>query len=303
VSARGWTRRGLGRLREAMAGHVERGEVPGLVFLVSRGGETQVEALGHRAIGGPPMSRDTLFRIASLTKPVAAAAAMILVEECRLRLDDPVDRLLPELADRRVLRRIDGPVEDTVPARRPLTLRDLLTLRMGLGYVMDAPGPTPIQRMLSEYRVPVGPPRPQAWPEPDEWMRRIGTLPMMHQPGERWMYDVGSDVLGVLIARAAGQSLETFLGERLFGPLGMKDTGFGAPADQVGRLATSYWTDPGTGARAVYDPAEDGEWSRPPAFPAAASGLVSTVDDYLAFGQMLLVCRDFWTSAYQAIAD
>jgi len=137
----------LGRMRDVMAGHVARGEVPGLVMLVSRRGETHAVALGMKAIGGgDPMRRDTIFRIASLTKPIAAAAALILVEECRLRLDDPVDRLLPELADRRVLRRLDGPLDDTVPARRPITLRDLLTLRMGFGFIMGPPDAYPTWR-------------------------------------------------------------------------------------------------------------------------------------------------------------
>jgi CubicO group peptidase (beta-lactamase class C family) len=129
----------LARLHGVMAGYVERGEVPGLVTLVSRHGDVQVDAIGKMAVGGEPVRRDTIFRIASLTKPVAAAAAMILVEECKVRLDEPVDRLLPELANRKVLKRLDGPLDDTIPAKRPITLRDLLTLRMGLGYVMAPP--------------------------------------------------------------------------------------------------------------------------------------------------------------------
>jgi CubicO group peptidase (beta-lactamase class C family) len=275
-------------MRDVMAAHVERGDIPGLVTLVSRRDEVHVEPIGRQADGGEPMRRDTIFRIASMTKPIAAAAAMILVEECRLRLDDPVDRLLPELAGRRVLRRIEGPVDDTVPASRPITLRDLLTFRLGFGIIMAPPDTYPIQGAMRERGVRMGPPRPQSEPAPDEWMRRLGALPLIYQPGERWMYDTGSDVLGVLIARAAGQDLETFLRERLFEPLGMKDTGFSVPAAKIGRLATSYSTNPASGAREVYDRAEGGEWSRPPAFPSAAGGLVSTVDDYLAFGRMLL---------------
>ena len=271
----------LGRMRDVMARHVEHGGVPGLVTLVSRRGETHVEALG-------PVQRDTIVRIASMTKPVAAVAAMILVEECRLRLDDPVDALLPELADRKVLRRLDGPLADTVPAKRPISLRDLLTLRMGFGYVFDAAAPSPIVQAANAQGLLLGPPKPQQLPAPDEWMRRLGTLPLMHQPGEKWMYDLGLDVLGVLIARAAGQGLETFMRERIFGPLRMKDTGFSVPADKIDRLAPSYWTNFETGALELYDEARGGQWSRPPAFPAAASGLVSTVDDYLAFGQMML---------------
>lgn len=287
----GLSRERLGRVREVMAGYVERGSVPGIVTAVCRRGEVHVEAIGTRAKGGgDPVRRDTIFRIASMTKPVAAAAAMILVEECKLRLDDPVDELLPELADRKVLKRLDGPLDETVPAKRPISLRDLLTLRMGFGYIVS-PGASnhPIVKAAKKHQFLLGPPKPQALPEPDEWMRRLGTLPLMHQPGERWMYELALDVLGVLIARAADQPLETFLRERIFEPLGMKDTGFSVPAEKLGRLATSYDTDPHTGALEVYDSADDkSQWSRPPAFPMATGGLVSTVDDFLAFGQMML---------------
>ena len=141
----------LGHTHDVMAGYVERGEIPGIVTLVSRRGEVHVDAIGMKAVGGSdPMRRDTIFRIASMTKPITAAAAMILVEECKLRLDEPVDRLLPELADRKVLKRLDGPLDDTVPANRPITLRDLLTFRMGFGIVMAPPGTYPIQRAVSE---------------------------------------------------------------------------------------------------------------------------------------------------------
>ena len=126
----GWSRARLGRMHDIMAAYVERGDVPGIVTLVSRRGEVQVDAIGTKAVGGgDPIRRDTIFRIASLTKPITAAATMILVEECRLRLDEPVHRLLPELAHRKVLKRLDGPLDDTVPANRPITVRDLLTFR------------------------------------------------------------------------------------------------------------------------------------------------------------------------------
>jgi CubicO group peptidase (beta-lactamase class C family) len=279
----------LGRLREIMAGHVEHTDVPGLVTLVARRGEVHVDAIGVTAIGGSdPMRRDTIFRISSMTKPVVAAATMILVEECKVRLDEPVERLLPELADRRVLRRIDGPLDDTVPANRPITVRDLLTFRLGWGIVMAPPGTHPIQTAMDDLRLGQGMPSPSTPPPPDEWMRRLGTLPLMHQPGEKWMYNTGSDVVGVLIARASGRSLETFLRERLFEPLGMKDTGFSVPAAKLDRLATSYVDDPESGNVAVYDEARTGQWTRPPAFPSGGAGLVSTIDDYLAFGQMML---------------
>ncbi len=279
----------LQRMRHVMAGYVERGEIPGIVTLLSRRGQVVVDAIGVKEIGGDePIRRDTIFRIASLTKPITAAATMILVEECKLRLDDPVDRWLPELADRQVLKRLDGPLDETVPANRPITVRDLLTFRMGFGVLMAPPGTYPVQKAMSEQLLGQGPPSPSTPPWPDEWIRRLGTLPLMHQPGDKWMYHTGSDVLGVLIARAAGQPLETFFRERIFEPLGMKDTSFSVPAAKLHRLATSYSVNPATGALELYDPAEGGQWSRPPAFPSGGGGLVSTIDDYLAFGQMML---------------
>jgi len=279
----------LERMHDVMAGYVDRGQVPGLVALVSRAGELRVDALGSLAVGGQSrVQRDTIFRIASMTKPVTAAAAMILVEECRLRLDEPVDRLLPELADRKVIKRFEGALDDTVPAKRSITVRDLLTFRMGFGIVVAPPDPCPILKAASDLRIGLGPPSPASMPAPDEWIRRLGSLPLMHQPGKRWMYSTGSDVLGVLIARASGQPFEAFLRERIFDPLGMKDTGFSVPAEKINRLATSYATNPQTGAFEVYDQPANGQWSRPPAFPAGASGLVSTADDFLAFSQMML---------------
>ncbi|HEY3064734.1 MAG TPA: serine hydrolase domain-containing protein [Methylomirabilota bacterium] len=289
MSAASLSRARLGRMHDVMAAYVERGEVPGIVALVSRRGDVHVDAIGAITVGGgAPMRRDTIFRIASLTKPIAAAAAMILVEECKLRLDEPVDRLLPELAGRAVLKRLEGPLDDTVPAQRSITVRDVLTFRMGYGIVMAPPDTYPIQQAMSEERLGQGPPRPQTPPPPDEWIRRLGTLPLMHQPGEKWMYHTASDVLGVLIARAAGRPLEVFLRERIFDPLGMKDTGFSVPPSAIDRLATSYEVDQRTGALVVYDQGKGGEWSRPPAFPSAGGGLVSTIDDYFAFGRMML---------------
>jgi len=271
-------------MRDVLQGHVVGSQVPALVSLVSRRGETHVEAFGTDK---DPVRRDSIFRIASLTKPVAAAAAMILVEECRLRLDDPVDEFLPELADRRVLKRIDGPLEDTVPANRPISTRDLLTLRLGLGYIMQ-PGEFPVMKAAQEMGLLVGPPMPQSMPDPDEWMRRVGTLPLMYQPGEQWMYDIGFDILGVLIARASGQPLGAFFKERIFNPLGMKDTDFYVPTEKHDRFTTTYRRDPSTGGFVVFDGREDSQWGCPGPFPSAGGGLVSTADDYLAFCQMLL---------------
>ncbi len=284
----GFSKARLGRMRETMAGYVERGAVPGLVTAVSRRGKVRVEVIGKQAVDGAPLRRDTIFRISSMTKPITAVAALILVEECVLRLDEPVERFLPELADRTVLARLDGPLDETVPAQRPITLRDLLTFRFGFGQLMASPDSSPILRAATDLQIGMGPPNPAAIPAPDEWLRRLGTLPLMHQPGERWLYNTASDVLGVLIARASGQPFETFLRERIFAPLGMEDTAFSVPAAKLDRLATGYWPDAETGALGVFDEAAGGQWSQPPAFPSGGGGLVATVDDYLAFGQMLL---------------
>jgi CubicO group peptidase (beta-lactamase class C family) len=282
----GLSRARLGRLHDVLAGYVERGEVPGVVALVCRRGEVHVDALGTLAAGGAPMRRDTLFRLASLTKPVTAAAALLLVEEARLRLDDPVDPWLPELADRRVLRRVDGPLDDTVPAERPITLRDLLTFRLGLGLVPVFPSRYPIQRAMEAAGVAPGAHPPSM--SPDEYLRRVGGLPLVHQPGAAWLYHTGSDLLGVLLARATGQPLGAFLGERLFAPLGMRDTGFWVPEAKLDRLATCYQTEPTTGGLAVLDAARGGRFAGPPLFESGGGGLVSTADDYLAFCRMLL---------------
>ena len=277
----------LSHMHEILAGYVERGNVPGLVALVSRRDAVHLDAIGSMSIGGSPIQRDTIFRISSMTKPVTAAATMILVEECRLRLDDPVDELLPELAHRQVLKRVDGPVDDTEPAHRPITVRDLLTFRAGFGYLF-ANEEYPIHGAAADLGMAPGAPRPSADPPADEFMRRLGTLPLIYQPGTSWLYNTSAEVLSVLVARASGQAFDVFLKEHLFEPLGMKDTGFSVPAAELDRLATSYMVDPQTRALVVYDPAENGDWSRPPAFPNGAGGLVSTVDDFHSFARMLI---------------
>ena len=288
-SPRGLSPSGLARMRDALRRHVDRGRLPGLVALVSRRDAEHAEAIGTLALGGTtPMRRDTIFRLASVTKPITAVAAMILIEECRLRLDDSVDVWLPELASRRVLRTIDSELGDTVPARRPITLRDLLTFRSGYGEVAFLSPMCPLQRALIQAELPLS-----AWMFPgtaDEFMRRLGRLPLAHQPGERWLYHMSADILGVLIARASGMSLSTFLRERLFEPLGMKDTGFSVPEAHVDRLATCYQTDPSSGEVSVLPEARTDLITQAPAFEsgAGARGLVSTADDLLAFGRMML---------------
>ncbi|MGY0487991.1 serine hydrolase domain-containing protein [Streptomyces sp. WG-D5] len=282
----GFSEAGQRRIRDVLTRHVESGRIPGAVVLYSRGEGTHVETLGTmRHDGGDPMRRDTLFRMASTSKPVSVAAAMVLLDECRLRLDDTVEEWLPELADRQVLKRPDGPLDDTVPARRPITVRDILTSTFGLGMDVTAIG-TPIFGAIAGQGII--PNLPEPMPGPDEWMKRLGTLPLMHQPGERWQYQIASDLVGVLVARVSGQSFDAFLRERIFEPLGMKDTGFHVPAADLHRLPPLYAPDPATGEFQVWDPAEGGRHSAPPAFPGGGGGLNSTADDYHAYFRMLL---------------
>ncbi|GAB3144031.1 serine hydrolase [Micromonospora sonneratiae] len=282
---------GLDRLRAAMAARVAKRELPGMVLLVARGDDVWVEPIGLKSFDSDdPMRRDTIFRIASMTKPVLAAATMMLVEEGRLTLDEPVDRLLPELADRRVLRRIDGPLDDTVPAVRPITVDDLLTFRMGYGVVVEPSldPPYPVINRAGELQLTMAEPDPRTPHDPDEWIARFATLPLMYQPGERWLYNTGSLVLGVLVARAAGQSLPDLFRSRIFEPLGMTETGFALPTEDTDRLPGYYMTNEETGKVELRGVSDPGEWAEPPTFPSGAAGLVSTVDDYLAFARLLL---------------
>src|SRR5215469_7130425 len=287
------TTTGLDQLRAIAQRHTASGYVPGLVVLVHSGGQTHVEALGTLSFdGGAPVTRDSLFRIASITKPVTGAVTMALIQEGLLELDEPVDRLLPELADRRVLRALAGPLDDTVPALRAITTRDLLTFTFGFGFMVEmfmAAEPFPIVVAADNARLStIGPPNVAIQPHPDAWIAGLGSLPLLAQPGERWMYNTGASVLGVLASRAAGQSFPDVLRTRIFEPLGMTQTGFWT--SQSSRLATAYRTsvDPdGQLGVEAWDP-PDGKYSRPPAFQDGAGGLVSTADDLLAFARMFL---------------
>jgi CubicO group peptidase (beta-lactamase class C family) len=282
---------GLARLRDVMTGHVEAGEMPGLVTLVARGDDVHVGAIGSPSFADDtPLERSAIFRIASLTKPITAATTMSLVEEGALRLDRPVEDLLPELAQRRVLRAIDAELDDTVAAARPITLEDLLSYRFGFGTVIAPPDTYPIQRAEAELGLQSigGPPWPPVASDSDGWMAALGSLPLMYQPGEQWLYNTSGQVLGVLLARATGKDLETVMRERIFEPLGMRDTGFTVRPDQADRLTTFYVPDPETGELSVLDDPRDSWWSTPPSFPDASGWLVSTIDDYWSFVSMLL---------------
>src|SRR5437588_786841 len=235
-------------------------------------------------------------------------AGLVRVGDGTLQLDEPVDRLMPELADRKVLRQLDSALEDTVPANRVITVRDLLTFRMGTGIVFAPPGTYPIQVAMEELELGQGPPQPSVPPEPDEWIRRLGTLPLVHQPGERWMYNTGADVLGVLIARSSGRPFEAFLRERLFDPLGMRDTGFGVPEGRLDRLPPGFWTSVITGRDDVgrrpgtfgWDGGLGTVWYSDP-----EADLVTILMTQRAWESPIppAVCVDFWTSAYAAIED
>ena len=283
----GLNKGGLDRFGAVAASHVSDDNVPGLVALVAQGDEVHVEAIGTLAIGGRPVERGSLFRIASTTKPITAAATLALVREGLFELDEPVDRLLPELANRRVMRRMDGPLNDTVPAVGPVTVRGLLTFTFGFGMALQmfmATEPWPVVAAATQAGLAtIGPPQPDAFVDPDTWITHFGELPLLAQPGEQWLYNTGSHVLSVLCARAAGMSYDDVLRTRIFEPLGMPDTSF--YTEDVLRLATAY--QPTADGNVIWDP-PDGQWSRPPAFYDGAAGLVSTVDDLLAFARMLL---------------
>jgi CubicO group peptidase (beta-lactamase class C family) len=285
VTTGGLSTKRLARVRDVLERHVDAGYVPGAVAVIARHGEVHIQATGNLAFEGEgsrtPMAADTICRAGSMTKPIVAACAMTLVEDCTLRLDDPVDEFLPELADMTVLADPDGPLEDTVPAERPITLRELLTFTLGTGMVPAEPGTIPIADALNALQ-PEEPGLPA-----DEWIRRLGALPLVCQPGERWMYHTAAKVTGVLIARSTGMSFGDALRERICEPLGMRDTAFSVGGENISRLATAYQRDDVTGEVVVEDGPE-GYWSRPPAFEDGGGGLVSTASDYLAFASALL---------------
>jgi len=280
----GFTKTRLQRLSTTLQQGVARGQSAGLVAIASRGADVLVEVHGFQDLEHQtPMQRDTIFAIASMTKSVTAAALMMLVEQGRLRLDDPVDRYLPELSNRRVLRELSGAVDDTVPADRPITTRDLVTFTFGHGLIFAPNGIYPIQSAIEAASLSSGPNPPPG--SPDDYMARLSALPLLHQPGAQWMYHTGSDVLGVLIARISGTTLDRFLAEQIFEPLGMRDTGFFVPTSKLSRLATIYAFD--ADERLCADEARRKRFTQAPDFPSGGAGLVSTADDFHAFARMI----------------
>ena len=254
---------------------VASGRIPGYVAAVRTGGRTGVLVGGRRALdpGSAPMDSDTLFRIASVTKPMGGALTLALVQDGLLGLDDPVTWWLPEAAGARVLEAPDAPLDRTTPLDRPVTVRHLLTGTSGWGIGMAA---TPLHAAMAERDVHPGPLPPRL--TPDEFAARVCALPLAFRPGDGWRYDTGIDLLGVLLARAAGKPLSDLFAERITGPLGMTCTGFWTP--DTARLATAYL--PGPDGLDVLDP-PGGAFAGPPLFEKLSGGLVSTATDVLRF--------------------
>lgn len=271
-------------LRDVLESSVRDGSIPGAVGLVARGGRVEAAAVGFVDLEhSAPMARDSIFRIASITKPITAAAVMLLIDDGVMALDDPVERWLPELASPKVVRDPSGPIDDVVPAARPITVADVLDSRVGYGFTSDFGQPV-IAVLFDEVQKDGR--RPQALAAPDAWMAALARLPLAYQPGEAWLYNIASDLQGVLVARASGRSLPEFTAERIFGPLNMTDTAFAVPADKLDRFTSAYQPDPG-GKPELFD-RPDGWFSAMPDFASGAGGLVSTADDWHAFGRMLL---------------
>ena len=274
----------LERVTAVLDKYIAAGDIAGAVSLIYRHGEVaHLSARGFQDMDAKtPMQRDTIFGLASMTKPITAVAAMMLVEEGKLSLDEPLDQWLPELADRKVLNDPNGPLDEVHDAPRPITLRDLLRYTMGIGTAGYAgiAAEAPVAEAFAALR---GGGEITA----DEFMKRLGALPLVYAPGERFMYNTPSRVTGVLISRVSGMGLDRFMETKMFEPLGMNDTGFWVPADKRGRLATYYrgGEQPGT----LVPVANDGaRYMAPPVFPSGAGGLASTVDDYLTFARMML---------------
>ncbi|WP_338247609.1 serine hydrolase domain-containing protein [Dictyobacter halimunensis] len=284
----GLSRERLGRLSRVLQGYVERGETAGIVALIHRHGEeAHVETIGWQdKEARTPIRRDTIFRIASMTKPIITVAMLTLVEEGRIRLYDRIDTWLPELANRMVMRDPLGSPDDVYPSPRAITLHDLLTYRIGIGWGASSLRPQIFELTAGPASDALQIPN-RVYLVPDAWMARLGEFPLIYEPGVRWMYQVSSDIMGVLISRITGKPLETFLRESLFEPLGIVDTSFSIAPEKRDRLATLYAAMPGGGFGVRDHPGNTG-WAESPIFPAGASGLISTADDYQRFGLMLL---------------
>jgi CubicO group peptidase (beta-lactamase class C family) len=270
----------LKHLTRGLQDYIDRGIIAGVQTLVHRR-----SVLAHSDVLGwqdeaakIPLRRDTIYRIASMSKPITCVAALMLMEEGRFRLEDPIDKWLPELANRRVLKNPAGPLDDTTPAPRSITVEDLLTQRMGLASGLGG-AEGPMVGALASLRDAAN---------MDEWLARVGKIPLVAAPGAQFIYGSAHDILGHLVARVSGMSYADFLQSRLFGPLGMVDTAFWVPKEKLSRLTVAYGFDAPSGKKTVSDAATQMRVTAPPKVASGAGGLVSTGDDYLKFGRMLL---------------
>jgi CubicO group peptidase (beta-lactamase class C family) len=277
----GFSGEALEKIPPALKAIVDAGDLSGFVTMTWRKGEeAQVNIIGKRDIAADlPMERDTLFRIASMTKPVTSAAALMLLEEGKFKLDDPITKWAPEFANMRVLKQADGPLDQTTAAPRAITMDDLFTHRSGLAYGFSSMGP-----IAHEYQRVLGDVLNNDM-NADQWMKALSTLPLLYAPGERFHYSHSTDVLGFIVGRIAGMSFRDFLMQRLFKPLGMADTDFFVPSDKRKRAAVVYRQDQATGK---LSPVPFKQYDSPPAFTGGGGGLISTLDDYLQFARMLL---------------
>ena len=277
----GFVQAGLAAIPPALQRVVDAGDLSGFVTLVWRRGEiAQVNTVGYRDLAAKtPMTRDTLFRIASMTKPVTTVAALMLLEEGKLRLEDPITKWLPEFSGMQVLKEAGGPIDQTYPSPRDITVEDLMTHRAGLAYAFTSVGPI-AQAHEDRLGSPLGTPL-----TPEAWLKALGGLPLSYPPGERFHYSHATEVLGFLVARIEGKPIGQVLKDRIFGPLGMGDTDFWCPPAKHGRIAKLYRMNPDT------EQLEDvsfPEETQQPVYEAGGGGLVSSVDDYLKFARMLL---------------
>lgn len=261
----------LDRIAATTRRYVDEGKLAGVVTLVARDGRiVHFEAVGQRgADDDRPMTKDALFRIYSMSKPITAVAAMMLYEEGKFALSDPVEKFVPELAGLDVL--VDG---ELVPAERTMTMRHLLTHTTGLSYGFNPRG-NPVDAKYGEVQ-------PFAGKDLDEFAERLGTLPLMFEPGERWHYSVAVDVTGLVVQRLSGLSFDAFLKERLFDPLGMDDTFFNVPAEKLDRLLPNHrWNGEEEKLVQIEAPYEETQLF------SGGGGLVSSTMDYLRFSEMV----------------
>jgi CubicO group peptidase (beta-lactamase class C family) len=267
-------------LEDLVSRHVEAGTIPGGVALLGSGDGVELTSAGVASIGGRPMPADAIMRIQSMTKVITAVAALRLVAAGRLELDQSLLKWLPEIADRQVLRTPAAALDDTVPARRAITLRHLLTNTSGYGVVMDA---SPLQQAMADNGTEAGPEPPGVGA--DEWLRRLAELPLAFHPGEGWRYHHSFGVLGILVSRVTGRPLGEHLAEDIFGPLEMTDTALWVPEGKLDRLPAAYRH--GEAGLVETEPAGGGFYAGPPPFDVSHGELVSTAGDFHRLARML----------------